>query len=1254
VNLSRWSLRSPVTSSMVLVCVVVLGALAAPKLPLAFLPDVDFPGLEISIPYPNSLPAQVEEEITRPAEEALATMSRVRRITSQSSATGATINVQFAWGEDLGPLRVEAREKLDRIRDQLPRDVDLILVNGFRSSDIPVIECRVSADRDLSRAYALLNRHVADPLRRVPGVAKVELYGVEPPQVQVDFSLDALQRHGLDGGAVVQRLEASNRSIAAGQLKRGDESWPLRVVNQFASLDDIGSLPIDDKGLKLRDVAAISYREPDLDYGRHLDKTRAIGLNVIKESGSNTVDVARRSREALAEIARDPELTGVRVLTFTDQGEEITNSIRGLLESGLIGGFLAVLVLLFFLRNLITTLVVSTAIPFSLLAAAALMYFTGRTLNILSMMGLMLAVGMLVDNAVVVLESIYRHRQSGKSPLHAALAGAKEVQAAVVCATMTSIIVFLPLVLGGKTEITTWLAEVGRTIIFTLVCSLYLSLTAIPLAMGRFLPLVSPKAKTPGIGWISERYAEILAWTLKHRVAAATFAVVLFASSIAAFIPVNKSAFTGSKVEAVRLEYEFADNLNQHEVERYVTKVESWIQARKTGLHVKSTYSYFTHNYAFTRAYLASGFADDHGAEIVRKLLRKGLPELPGAKLKIAGADDDSDASRLSVNVFGDPGPRLTELAEEVRRRVALLPGVDGVERASDRGSKEIEVFVQRDRAARYGLSAEAVASSVALFFRGRPLSRFRGPDGEVQMLARLSEADRQSLGRLRSMPIAVPALAVGEAETSVPLGSVADFRTVDTPASIERQQRRSVASMTADVDSKKSAEIRKSVRRELDGMNFPPGYTWSFGSGFEEEDATQKEMLMNLVLALALVYVVMAALFESFLHPFAIMLALPFAFAGVAWMCLLTGTPFNLMAQIGILILVGIVVNNGIVLIHHVHQLRERDMPRTDALLKAGRDRLRPILMTTATTVLGLLPLAFGRTHVGDVLYFPLARTVIGGLLTSTLLTLLLVPCLYTLLEDSARVVSRAWAKQAAPALARAGVTALLVLALLVPAKADARGSHGSHEVVLNTVSGAWPAGKAKSVAIRFPVGELEVVAVDRPSLEAQLDVRGDDDSGNLALDRARKVRLVAKQVGDELRLSVEGWGWHIGGNSVLEGRIEVPRALALKVNMDVGELAVSGFTQATLISLDVGEATIACDPARIASIDVDLGIGEGTLVENGRSREWAGVFGGGFRWDGVKGGAPVRLRVGVGEATIHLDGADTADAAATPILKP
>jgi HAE1 family hydrophobic/amphiphilic exporter-1 len=1004
-NLSRWSLRSPITAGMVLLSVVVLGALSAPRLQLAFLPEVEFPGLEINIPYPNALPAQVEEEITRPAEEALATLSRVRHIYSTSSANQAQIYVQFDWGEDIGPLRVEAREKLDRIRDQLPADVDVIQINSQRSSDIPVLECRISAGRDISNDYELLNRHIADPLRRVPGVAKVELYGVEPPQVRVDFSLAGLERHKLDAGEVLSRIEAASRSLSAGQLHPGAETWPLRVVNQFGSLDEIRNLPLGEPGLKLGDVATVAMAEPDLDYGRHLDEARAIGLNVIKESGANSVAVARAAGKVLDEIGRDPELDGIRVLTFTNQGEEIENSITGLLHAGMIGGVLAIVILFVFLRSWVTTMVVGLAIPFSLLAAAAILHFTGRTLNILSMMGLMLAVGMLVDNAVVVMESIFRHRQKGLGPLRAALVGSREVLPAVVCSTATSIIVFLPLVLGGRTEISTWIGEVGRTIIFTLLCSLFLSLTAIPLALGRVLPS-RPVPHTRLVAAIAAFHQRVLRWTLAHRPATVGIALLVVVSAGLAFSKVDKSAFTASRVEAVNMNYEFADNLNHFEVERQVAKLEHWMSTRKDSLHLKYAYSYFTNNFAFTRAYLTPAYANDEGASKVRKLLRERLPELAGVKLKFddPGNGGGGGASQVNLRVFGPPGSKLEEVAAEVARRVSLVQDVSDVHVGGQKGSQELELVVDRDRAARSGLNTGAVANAVALFFRGRPLARYRGAEGEVQVVARLSEQDRSSRERLRGMTLA------SSDGGSVPLGAVTDFRVVRTPQEIERQQRHSVRTVSGSCDPKKAGQIRKNVGRELGSMAFPTGYWWSFGQGYEEEDQTQKEMLVNLLLALMLVYLAMASLFESLLHPFAIMLALPFAFVGIAWMCLLSGSPFNLMAQIGLLILIGIVVNNGIVLIYHVHQLRERGFERGVAILDAARDRLRPILMTTLTTILGLMPLAFGREHVGGVLYFPLARTVIGGLAAATVLTLVLVPCLYTLLEDGAGLFSRVW----------------------------------------------------------------------------------------------------------------------------------------------------------------------------------------------------------------------------------------------------
>ncbi len=1002
-NLSRWSLRYPITASMVILSIVIVGAIATTRLPLAFLPEVDFPGLEISIPYPHGLPAQVEEQITRPAEEALATMSRVRRMQSWSSSNGANISVEFDWGEDIGPLRVEAREKLDRIQDQLPADVDRIQVNGFRSSDIPVLECRIAADRDLSRDYERLNRHVADPLRRVPGVAKVELYGVERPEVQIDLHLASLERHRLDAGDVLARLDAANRSTSAGLLRQGDQSWPLRVMNQFRDLDEIRAFPVAPAGLRLSDIATVAYREPDLDFGRHLDRSRAVGLNVIKESGANTVQVAEAAQRLLEQMKRDPQLEGIQVLTFTDQAKDIRNSLKGLLEAGMIGAVLAVGVLFFFLRSMSATLVVGAAIPISLLAACAAMYFMGRTLNILSMMGLMLGVGMLVDNAVVVLESIHRLRQAGRSRMRAALEGAREVLPAVVSATATSVIVFLPLVLGGRTEITTWIGEIGRTIIFTLACSLFLSLTAIPLAMGRFLRTDS-LPRSGAIEWLADRHQRILRWTLAHRPATVAIAFGVVLSAVYPFMKIDKSSFSGSKVEKVNIEYEFADNLHFREVERYVSKVEEWILTRRDSLHVKGTYSYFSASEAVTRAYLAPGWADDDGAQKVRKLLRERLPEMPGVKIQLGDDNQDASASRLAVRLFGDPGPRLDQLAGEVERRLSGVKGLTDVDIGGEHGRREIEVAVAGDRAALYGLTSEDVASSVALFFRGRPLARYRGAEGEVEVKARLAEEDRTSIEQLRRLPLG------GTDGEPVPLAALAQFRTVETPAAIQRQQRRSVVTVAGNTSASQAGEIRRGVSRELDGMSFPTGYSWSFGSGFEEESRTQMEMLVNLLLALALVYLVMAGLFESLLHPFAIMLALPFAFVGIAWICFLTNSPFNLMAQIGLLILVGIVVNNGIVLIYKVHQLRERGVPRSQAVLDASRDRMRPILMTTTTAVLGLVPLAVGSNHVGDVLYFPLARTVIGGLIASTALTLVLVPCLYTMIEDTTRLFARVW----------------------------------------------------------------------------------------------------------------------------------------------------------------------------------------------------------------------------------------------------
>ncbi|MCX5801828.1 MAG: efflux RND transporter permease subunit [Candidatus Eisenbacteria bacterium] len=992
-NLARLVIRAPVTTIVILFTIFGIGVISITRLPLAFLPDVDFPQLNVYVPYPNAIPSQVQEEITRPLEEALSTMGHLKKIYSSSASDGSNIFLEFDWGVDIDILRVEAREKIDRVRGELPDDVDQIFVQGFKSSDIPVLVLRVSSGKDLSRSYDLIERKIVNPLKQVPGVAKVTSYGVEKKEIAIELDMDRVTKHSVDVGSLLSRLSSSNKNVTAGRVEEEARNYPIRVLGDFKTLKDIADFPVTGN-LKLSDVADIKYEEPSLNYGRHLNRERAIGIEVMKESGYNTVKVAQQARKKLEQIGKDPALEGLSILTFTDQSEEILNGLNGLLHSGMIGALLACVVLYFFLRNVSATLAIGLAIPFSAVSACVFMFFAGRSLNILSMMGLMLSVGMLVDNAVVVLESIFRHRQAGESPENASIIGTQEVLPAVVTSTLATIIVFLPLTLGAKTQISVWIGETGRTIFAALICSLLVSVTLIPLFMYRFGHLVH-KRPSEFIANLTEHYKRYLKWSLAHRWKMAGIMVVVLASMVFPFSKLEKSAFSGTEVESIVMEYHFTENVNHKVAERYVNAVEEYVTSHAKELNMKSLYTYFTDNNATTLLYPYPQYTGEEDVKKIREKLRTGLPKQPGLELKLSGYQESGGAGTISVNIFGDAGPTLYSLAEEAARRLSFIPELKDIDTEKQKGRDEIQVVVDRELTVRSGLSSSDVATAVAMFFRGVPVSRFRGPEGEVDIWARVKEEDRQNLENLKRLTL------TNKTGDPVPISSVATFVFDRGPASIDRQQRKTVAVVTAHYEASDTPSIKKKISRVLSGMAFPAGYSWGYGAFFEEESATQKELLVNMLLALILVYIVMASLFESFVHPFAIMFSLPFAFVGVTWLLFATGTPFNIMAQIGLLILIGIVVNNGIVLIYRVHQLRESGMERTEAVVLGASQRLRPVLMTATTTVLGLTPLALGRSAVGDAMYYPMARCVIGGLVASSFLTVIIVPCLYGVLED-------------------------------------------------------------------------------------------------------------------------------------------------------------------------------------------------------------------------------------------------------------
>ncbi len=1008
-NLPRLAVNRPVTTGMILVSILVLGGIAMAKLPRAYLPEVDVPFIMVQVPYPNSNPSQVEKEITKPIEEILSTLSGVKKLNSEANADGADFFLEFEWGQELDIVRMQVGEKVEQIKPDLPAGTGEILIFSFNTSDIPVVQARLSARGvDLSANYDLLEARVANRLRRIPGVARVTLEGVEPKEIDIDLILDKIREHRVDVGALIQQLEGASSNVVLGQIEQDGLRFSARAVAGFESVEEIGNLLVNPQGLKLSDIAELHYEEPPIAYGRHLDGSYAVALEVYKESTANTVDVVNNVMQIIREdINEDPLLQGVELFVWENQAEEITASIDGLTKAGLIGALLAVLTLFFFLRRLDSTLIVAFSIPFSLIAACGILFFMGKSLNVLSMMGLMLAVGMLVDNAVVVLESIDRVQRDVHDPAEASRLGAKGVAVAVAASTLTTLIVFLPLIVGAKSDLTTWLKEVGIPISIALVCSLFSSLTLIPLMSAHFLRRKEVRPSRVLV-WLENRYVGALAWTLRHRVKTFGLLVAALAVGLLPFFTgmVESAIFSGTVNKRLFLRYEFSEFTYKSQAEKFVDRVETTLDSHREELGIDSIYSYFGENRAESTLVLArQDFTDDDIKEL-RSQVREVLPEIPGVRLLFSDdADSGGSSTYFQVKFFGQDTGVLEGYSEEAARRLETVEGVQDVTTSLRGPQREIRVRIDRQKALRSGLSAQDVADVFSFTLGGMRLQRFNAGDREVETWLALRLEDRQDLEDLKNLTF------LSASGRSVLLGDIATFEIIPKAAQIRRENRKVRVSVEATYEGESWDETKEEIEGLMDAFDLPPGYSWGWSDRILEQEGQSQQMMINFLLALMLVYLVMASLFESLAQPFAILFSIPFALPGAAWMLAATGTKFNLMAQIGLLILMGIVVNNGIVLLDHMNQLRQRGLSTEDAILQAGRDRLRPILMTAATTIIGLLPLAIRGSAVSGLFYYPLARTVMGGLISSAVFTLLVLPYINLGVEGVATWCRTLWA---------------------------------------------------------------------------------------------------------------------------------------------------------------------------------------------------------------------------------------------------
>lgn len=1007
--LAGFSVRRPVTITMLFISLVVLGLIASTRIPLVLMPDVQFPFLIVYVPYPNATPQQIQETITRPLEEIVATIPGVKRMNSESSSDSAQLQVQFDWNTDVSLIRAQVREKVEQIRNDLPEDVRRIIVRNFSSDDIPILEATISSQRDLSNAYDFLDAKLKKPIERVPGVAEVEIWGSQRQQVDIYLRLDDLKRYQVDVGALFRSLDEANLNLSLGRAEDGGRRFSAVSKGAMASVDEIRNFPVNNRGLRLEQIADIIYDAPVANSGQHLNGQYGVGFMVRKGSEANTVETVAEVKRVIAELESDPAFAGVDLHIWHDAGEEITKSLTSLLEAGTTGALLAVVTLFCFLWRLLPSVVIGLAIPFSVVAALGMIYFSGGTLNLLSMMGLMLSAGMLVDNAVVVLESIFQKLEKGEPAFEAAADGAGEVTTAVIAATLTSIIIFVPLVFGARSELSVFLGEVGVAVIFALLCSLFISLTLIPSITAR-LPVKARRTQSEGAGRgrFTAFYLQLVDWPLRHRFLTGFVLVPgLIAGSFYALgnaIPDNTP--DAEEMGALMIQYEFSENFHYAKIEdEYVAPVEAFLEQNRERYKITDYLTRYSNNSASTRVYFDKDSITLDEATEYRKQINDQLPVVPGAEIRTGRQEGGQNTSWISANLYGDDPAELGRIGAELRSRLLQNPDFSESFAGDDGSREEVQIRLDRALARKLGVNPQIVGEVLGIVARARQIRGYRTPDGEVEIWVRMHPNDLQDLNDLRS-------IIVGASPDGAPirLEQVASFQIERIAGRIRRENRQTYAWFGAIYSGDKKDVGMEAFRKVLDDYPFPDGYGWSFGFWTQQAAQEDQDMLFNLLLALFMVYFVMAALFESLAHPFAIMFSLPFAAVGIAGFLWITGTPFNMMSRIGMLVLVGIVVNNGIVLIDHINNLRRRGYSRPDAIREGCRERLRPILMTASTTVVGLIPLAIGDSGIGNARYFPMARTIMGGLIASTALTLIVLPTYYSLLDDLGRWGRRLW----------------------------------------------------------------------------------------------------------------------------------------------------------------------------------------------------------------------------------------------------
>lgn len=1015
-DLPRFSVRHPIFTIMATLIVIILGGVSLSRLPIDLMPDITLPRMSISTNYENASPEEVEELVTRPIEEAVSAVPGVEEVNSVSAEGRSSIRVTFVWGTDLDAAANDVRDRLDRIINRLPDEAERPRLRKYDLARFPVLILGVSSNLDPIQMRRIIDDKVKYRIERVPGVASLDIRGGLDREIHVSLDSEKIKALELPLDRILTRIKDENVNLPAGSLERGQLDITIRTPGIYNSLEELRNTVIavrEGVPIQLKEIASVEDAWEKVTRIVRVNGRSGVRLSVNKQSGTNTVDVASGVLKEIEKINRD--IPQIQVMSIIDTSDYIKRAITNVSTTILYGGGLAVFVLLLFLRNIPSTVVIATTIPISIIATFALVYFGGFTLNLMTLGGLALGVGMLVDNAIVVLENIYRLRESGLDREQSAIEGSKEVVAAVIASTLTTLVVFLPLIfMRGVSGV--MFKQLSYVVAFSLGCSLLVALTLVPMLASRVrLPQNNkPKSEQPAGNWIyrvtgrffkgmEKDYGRLLHFAINHKIIVVIVAVALLGGSLALIPLVGVEYMPETDQGEVRVYAEMAVGTKLSVLDDRFKILEAIIE--KEVPEISNMVSFIGGSGWRSRSYAGSiRIALKPQAERARssaqitKALRRKLKNIPGLKVRTRPGRGlfimrlaTSGAERIEVEIRGHDLETADALAKRVNAIVEEVDGITDTRVSREGGTPEELVIVDRQKAADMKLTVSKIAKMLQTVLSGSSAGNFRDEGNEYKIRVKLRDAERHSLRDILDLPLTN---ADGD---PVILRNVVKIQPRSGPVRVERKDQERIISVLANFSDRDMGSILSDIKERLRTVPVPRAFSIELGGDYEEQQKAFHELLLGFVLALILVYMVMASLYESLRDPFVVMFSVPMAVIGVILMLLLTDTTFNVQSYIGCIMLGGIAVNNAILLVDHINLLRRRDgMPLGEAIEEAGRRRLRPVLMTSMTTILAMTPLAIGIGEGGEA-QAPMARAIIGGLFSSNLITLVFVPTMYS-----------------------------------------------------------------------------------------------------------------------------------------------------------------------------------------------------------------------------------------------------------------